>query len=580
MRPTSGPCSIGTRGAARVPARRAARRAARLTVRVFLAAGLLGSAIASPPALAQIAPDTGQVLAQQHGTRLEEPKADEVRLALPPAPGRVSSGGPSITLNAIKLAGVTAFEPAELVALVSGAYGQTLDYAALRQLADQIAAFYRQHGFPFVNTFVPPQTVQDGVVTIEVVEGRYGVVAARGPERLSRHAQPFLAPLKSGELIESPQLERALLLLGDQPGIKISPYVEPGRALGVGDLRVSVRPGERWGASLGVDNNGSRYTGQYRLIGGIEINGPLMFGDKLSIDGVVSDRRLWLGSAAYELPLGHDGLRLRLNYIHTEYNLGDEFASLQAFGLAHILGADIEYPIMRRQAANLRLQLGGQQKWLRNRYAAVGLSDNESSLAYHATLRFDRRDKLLGGGVFYGAASWVHGKLTLDPTLQLADALTAQKAGVFNKWTLDVARLQRLPLGFGLYNRFSGQWSDRNLESSERLSLGGADGVRAYPVGEGVGDTGWLTQSELRYGRGWLKPYAFFDIARSHANRYPWGGSSAETRFVSGYGAGVRANLHGCNLNAFLAWPGVGGTPLAAPGNFSPHWSSSLSCAL
>ena len=473
-----------------------------------------------------------------------------------------------------------ALREADLLGLVSDAYGKDLDYAGIRALADRIVAYYHRHGFPFVNVYVPPQSVEGGVVSIRILEGRYGLIETRGAGNLPRESQPFLNGLHKGDLIRSAKLERSLLVLGDQPGIRITPYIQPGSELGVGDLVVAVRPDQRLAGMIGIDNSGSRYTGQYRAMGGLEINSPLMLGDKLSLNGVLSDQMLWLGAASYELPLGHGGLRARFSYSHTRYDLGGEFTSLQAHGLANVAGGDLEYPLLRSQNTNLRLQAGVQKKWLQNRYDAVGLDDRESSLAEHATLRFDKRDKILGGGVIYGGVSWWHGKLTIDPSMLLLDMLTTRKAGVFNKWTLDVARLQRLPLGFGLYNRFSGQWSDRNLESSERLALGGADGVRAYPVGEGMGDTGWLVQSELRYGKGWLKPYVFFDVARSRSNRFAWDAASDATRSISGYGFGARINVRRCSLNALLSWPGVGGAPTAAPGNFNPHWSSSLSCAL
>ena len=47
-----------------------------------------------------------------------------------------------------------------------------------------------------------------------------------------------------------------------------------------------------------------------------------------------------------------------------------------------------------------------------------------------------------------------------------------------------------------------GQLASRNLDSSERLSLGGFSGVRAYPQGEASGDVGYTARAELR----WLLP--------------------------------------------------------------------------
>ena len=42
------------------------------------------------------------------------------------------------------------------------------------------------------------------------------------------------------------------------------------------------------------------------------------------------------------------------------------------------------------------------------------------------------------------------------------------------------------------------QFSNKNLDSSEQLSLGGITGVRAYPSGEASGDQGYKLTTELQ----------------------------------------------------------------------------------
>jgi len=38
-----------------------------------------------------------------------------------------------------------------------------------------------------------------------------------------------------------------------------------------------------------------------------------------------------------------------------------------------------------------------------------------------------------------------------------------------------------------VYGRVSAQWASKNLDSSQKFGLGGPNGVRAYPSGEGYG---------------------------------------------------------------------------------------------
>ena len=72
------------------------------------------------------------------------------------------------------------------------------------------------------------------------------------------------------------------------------------------------------------------------------------------------------------------------------------------------------------------------------------------------TLAFDRRDGLGGGGVTYGSLGYTTGELDLDAKLRTADGTTAQTQGSFNKWNLDLARIQATPInGLTLFGRVS-----------------------------------------------------------------------------------------------------------------------------
>jgi hemolysin activation/secretion protein len=80
--------------------------------------------------------------------------------------------------------------------------------------------------------------LEDGVLTLQIIEGRYGKITAQGA--FSEQTQRYLAPLVPGAVIESSTLERTTLLLADLPGIKIAPLMRPGDEIGTGDLVVEV----------------------------------------------------------------------------------------------------------------------------------------------------------------------------------------------------------------------------------------------------------------------------------------------------------------------------------------------------
>jgi hemolysin activation/secretion protein len=123
--------------------------------------------------------------------------------------------------------------------------------------------------------------------------------------------------------------------------------------------------------------------------------------------------------------------------------------------------------------------------------------------------------------------------------------------GRFAKHNFEFRRLQKITDNATLLLSLSGQMGSKNLTSAERFSLGGASGVRAYPAGEALGDTGWVFQGELRYiipnlkiasgdvtvsgfwDQGWVRLQENFVIPAAGVTA-----ADANNRRLSGYGLG------------------------------------------
>ena len=522
-----------------------------------LALALVGSSFA----FAQVPPDAGRVLQDMVIPPAPIPPSTDLKLEDRAPLDETAPGGQQIELKAVRFSGMTRFDEEHLRGVISGAIGKSHDLAALRNLAQRITRFYREQGYPFARAYLPPQRMADGDLLIEVIEGRYGKVTAVGEAKLAAQAQPFLSALKHDDVIEGTQLERTALILGDQPGVLLTPVVKPGAEVGTGDLEARVSSGPAFEGKLGVDNHGNRYSGRHRALASVNWNSPFMFGDQLSASALLTDESQWFGQLAYAMPLGTSGLRGQIGYAHTYYELGKEFSNLDATGTAKIASVGLSFPLIRTRTRNLILSAQYQHKDLQDEYGSVDVTNDKSSDSLPVMLQFDVRDNYAGGGITYGALVWMPGDLSLDSRdLKDQDRLTAKSEGGFQKLTLDIARLQRLPNNFSLFGRFSGQLADKNLDSSESFSLGGASGVRAYPQGEGAGDKGWLAQIELRYAVGELAPYVFYDAGKVTNKVSPWAASDNH-RSISGFGTGVRWTRGDFGVDASIAWAAHGGNP-------------------
>src|SRR5204862_3264323 len=126
-------------------------------------------------------------------------------------------------------------------------------------------------------------------------------------------------------------------------------------------------------------------------------------------------------------------------------------------------------------------------------------------------------------------------------------------------------RLQKITDNTSLLLSLNGQMASKNMASAEKFSLGGAGGVRAYPTGEGLGDTGWIFTAEGRYlVPGWkvaggdVTLSGFWDQGwvRINENNPASNAAVQNNRRLSGYGVGASLGKDGdFVLRASAAWP-------------------------
>ncbi len=516
----------------------------------------------SNAAYAQTAPDAGRTLQQAPRTLDVPTDKPGLRFDIPSTTSTVAPGGAQVTLSSIRFEGNTVFDQATLLRVLGdGVYKAPLDLSQIVELADRLTLFYQSSGYPFAKVFVPAQSMSQGILNLQVVEGRYGAISVQGDADVVKAVSGVLSDLQTGQVIESNRLERSTLIASDLPGVQIEPLMRPGQAIGQGDLVMSTRSTRGLSGDAGVDNFGGRYTGQNRLRLNAQYDSPFMVGDQIQWRSLVTDESLLLGSLAYSLPVGNSGLRALASVSHTKYELGKQFEALKANGTADIASAGASYPIVRSQKANLTLSGQIQHKRLNDKQDSVSLNTLKSSDSVPLTLSFDIRDQLAGvSGLTYGAATYTTGRLHLDQPLTTVDQTSAKTAGSFQKINLDIARIQSISGPWSVYARASAQYSNKNLDSSEGFSLGGATGVRAYPSGEAFGDEGYFGQLELRYALGTVTPYAFFDSGEVTIRRSPFT-ADVNRRTIAGAGAGARYADGPWSVDGFVAWRTEGGKP-------------------
>jgi len=489
------------------------------------------------------------------GTALEGVKPPTVSQLVQEAPAISGEGqkpvapensyGQKISVKAFRFSGESPLPENELLNLVNSEAGKELALNELNRLAGKITEHLRHKGYLVAFAYIPAQDIKEGIVEIAVVPGKYGQIKITGDAHVdSDRLQAMLFTAKPGMIINKAPLERALLLINDLSGVNVKATLTPGKEVGTADLVLSTAATAKESAAVYSDNWGNRYTGRVRYGTQITVNNFSDNGDDFTLGGLTTGQGINNYNFGYSAPLGHDGAKVEVQYSRVGYTLGEDFADLGATGRAAITSYDMSYPLIRSRSFSLYGTLGYDVKHLTDDIASYGSYSPRTSGLWNLKLSGNFADTWLGGSANAFSLSHYRGRLTIDDATALAND-TAQTNGDFSKTVLTFQRQQYVAKNLNFNFSFTGQLADKNLDSSEKLYLGGADGVRAYPQGEACGDQGYRLTGEFRWrlpglsaGANNLYLNAFYDYGSVMINKRPYS-TDANRRSLMGAGLGL-----------------------------------------
>ena len=539
-------------------------------------------AFAQPAQRPAGAPDAGQLL-EQTRQPLRLPPPEEPVLPKPPEPTPALPGSQQLRVKVqqFSFTGNTLYPEEALQTQVQEFIGKELNFEELNEAATKVRAFYRTRGYFLAQAYLPQQAIRDGRVEIGIIEGRVGQVELDRREG-TRIDDRFLAGilaahLKQGQIITETGLERPLLIINDLPGAQVTSEIRPSRTLGAADLRVNVsQVGSTFNGSVDADNQGNRFTGEYRVGATLNWNTPLGGGDQATFRGFVSDEGMWYTRFAYLVPVGFWGTRIGVSWSKFEYRLTKDFANLNANGEGEVKSIYGFHPIVRTRNSNVILQVAYEDKKLIDRIESQSSLEERNIGAGKLGLVGDFRDGFLGGGLNAYSFLATRGQLDIAPPSVLAldvGPTGHNTEGAFVKYNVEARRLQRVTDAASILFSISGQRATKNLASAEKFSLGGANGVRAYPVGEATADIGLIATAEGRYiwpgvkiFGGDLTLLAFYDHGWARINETALPSDTENNRSIGGYGFGVSAGQDGGFLvRASAAWASSSDKPQSDP---------------
>jgi hemolysin activation/secretion protein len=453
---------------------------------------------------AQSIPDAGSILRDQklrlqESLERQEPPPIEESIA---TPSRRADG---VRVKVVRFAfrdyeGVAT--EAELQAIVANDLDKELSFSALEDISDKVTAYLKGKGWFIARAYLPQQDVTSGLIEIAITQGRSdGNINIRRDER-ARVCPTLIRGMameavRSGRPINERSLERSVLLMNDLPGVQAKASVSVGKNPGTSAIDLLVTDGPLINGAVWGDNEGSRYTGKWRGSAMASVSDPFGCGDQLTFLATEA-QGLVQGRVGYNYPLSPKGIRLNFAYTGMRYELGDALASLNYKGRSSVLEGGLSYPVLRSRNDNVRFNYTYAYKTLIDSQAGSDIH-NKEILSVNAVVNGDHTDSWFSGGKTNWNVGVTSGSFHEANPVTSADALLNRTEGYYTRFNMGLSRLQRLSERVNLNLSWNGQYSLCNLDSSEKLSLGGPNGIRAYPSGEGAGDEGHLFNAEVRY---------------------------------------------------------------------------------
>ena len=140
-------------------------------------------------------------------------------------------------MRKINVIGNTLISSEELAPLLDVGEGGEMTLGILTLHANEVAAAYAKRGFFLAKAFFPAQKFRNGVVTLQVLEGKLGGVEVTGNNKIA--SEQFLnrmVSLRDEEVLNESSLERVLLDLNSLMGVQVKSVLRPGKLPGTTDL--------------------------------------------------------------------------------------------------------------------------------------------------------------------------------------------------------------------------------------------------------------------------------------------------------------------------------------------------------
>ncbi|MBE9200510.1 ShlB/FhaC/HecB family hemolysin secretion/activation protein [Nodularia sp. LEGE 06071] len=494
---------------------------------------------------------------------LPQPANEEQLLPPPQIPDSTlleSDPDAKFLVERIAVVGSTVFSPEDFAAITDSFVKREISFAELLQIQDAIAKLYTDNGYVTTGALIPPQTVEAGVITIQVVEGSLTEIQIVGNRRLRNQYIRDRILLGAGKPLNLPKLLEKLQLLRLDPRIQnLSAELQMGVAPGTNILRVEVEEADTFSLTTTLDNGRSPSVGSFRR--GVELREAnlLGLGDTLNVAYANTEGSNTI-HLDYALPINAQngtiwfGLNRGWNNVIEEpFSVLDIQSNIKSYEIGY------RQPLIQKPTQEVAVGLSFSRQASQTK---LGLDDiggfalspgadadgNTKISALRLTQEYTQRNNQQ---VFAARSQFSLGVDWFDANIN-QDAPDSR----FFAWRGQTQWVRKLAPETLFLARGDFQLAATSLVPLEQLGLGGQVSVRGYRQDTLLTDNGVLLSAELRLPvlraakiGGVLQVTPFIDIGKGWNTQ----GENPSTSTLIGTGLGLLWQ-QGNNFSARLDW--------------------------
>lgn len=397
-------------------------------------------------------------------------------------------GGPRFLLKRVSFSPASVFlTQAELDKITSRYIGLKVDFAQISALVRDINDLYAKKGIVTASAILPPQSLKGGVLKVELVEGRVGVVQIVGKHRTrDQYIFDRVHFAKQG-VVDVPRAARDITWFNKTNQAQLKLLLQPGAAFGLTNLSLGIAEPPENTLQFFVDNYGVPSTGRVEF--GAYYRGYDFLGDDDNLTVYATDSGGSLaGTVSYDVPITPSGTRVAASYTRSSIAVIDgPDAPLHVTGNSQAVSLTLSQPLIATGNWAVLASLSGVYGTSQSDSAAVPLVDSTTTKeAYGLSINYTDTGR----------------SFTLAPQLiyaQASDHLAGSTADILlGAGTFSAA--YSLGKDFSVNAAGAFQISNTKLLPGDLLfQIGGASSVRGYEADSVAGDSGYYAQLELHH---------------------------------------------------------------------------------